>query len=340
MYFLVSFFLFVVVASKTINVSVPMGHRGKFTIFAFNLSSFDHFSPFSVVLEIVYSLRLYDPDLDEEIWIDEAAHHGTIYDIKWSKNDRFLLTCSNDGTCKIWDLLAAHPVMHQYSPPPMGDDDTLTVLNNSAEQIMHSPTGLNSLPGALGRNVRSPPPQQSQQPHVVPEHHADDHSLDLSYLPNYLNPRNLSKMFPPRVYCIFRLPSKVYTHCGIFQEFSSSTSSTGGGGAADASELIWNQVLDYNTWKEAITKIQNAPLPRVILGCSDGKLRVYDFHHSLETLHHRHPHPHHHNIPSSHTSNYFVGYISVRDKDEHGNVIDIPPHNGTVNSLVLDERSR
>lgn len=68
---------------------------------------------------MVYSLLLYDTDLDEEVWSEEVAHHAVIYELRWSKNDRYLLSCAADGTAKVWDLIALHPLMSLYpSNPP------------------------------------------------------------------------------------------------------------------------------------------------------------------------------------------------------------------------------
>ena len=38
------------------------------------------------------------------MWIEDAAHHGPIYELKWSRDDKFLLSCSGDGTSKVWDM--------------------------------------------------------------------------------------------------------------------------------------------------------------------------------------------------------------------------------------------
>jgi WD40 repeat protein len=246
--------------------------------------------------EVIYSLRLYDADLDEEVWLDEAAHHGIIYDMKWSKNDRFLLTCSNDSSCKVWDLLALHPLMQQYSPP--SDEEQSLLLHN------HSPVshGYATLP------------EDDQS--VAENSHYPSHS-------HYLTPRNIAKQFPPKIHCVFRLPSKVYSYCGLFQEFLPSRAA----GADASSGYIWNQLLEYNVWKEQITALQGVSLPRVLIGCSDGRLRVFEFSYDRSPS-------------SSLSASMLLGYISVQDKDEGGNVVDIPPHNGTVNSLVIDERSR
>ena len=53
---------------------------------------------------IIYGLHLFDVDFGTEVWFESTAHHGVIYDIKWSDDDCHLLTCSGDGTVKVWDV--------------------------------------------------------------------------------------------------------------------------------------------------------------------------------------------------------------------------------------------
>jgi WD40 repeat protein len=61
-------------------------------------------TPFSPEI-CVYSLKLYDTDVGVLIWSELYAHHGVVYDVKWSKDDSYLLSSSGDGTTKIWDVL-------------------------------------------------------------------------------------------------------------------------------------------------------------------------------------------------------------------------------------------
>mmetsp|Transcript_2505 Transcript_2505/g.3848 ORF Transcript_2505/g.3848 Transcript_2505/m.3848 type:complete len:1065 (+) Transcript_2505:68-3262(+) len=71
-------------------------------------------SPFS---GCVYAVRLYDPDTGVEVWSDNAAHFGVIYDLKWSMNDGYLLSCSSDGQCKVWRM-SEGLLQHQHSLQP------------------------------------------------------------------------------------------------------------------------------------------------------------------------------------------------------------------------------
>ena len=55
-------------------------------------------------IDVVYSVSLYDTDLNEEVWMEPAAHHGVVYEMRWTRDDRYMLSCSGDGTCKVWDM--------------------------------------------------------------------------------------------------------------------------------------------------------------------------------------------------------------------------------------------
>ena len=52
----------------------------------------------------VYALKIYDPDTGFERWFNDAAHHGPIYSIQWSKDDQYILTTSGDSTVRVWRL--------------------------------------------------------------------------------------------------------------------------------------------------------------------------------------------------------------------------------------------
>eukprot|EP01035_Chromulina_nebulosa_P017824 gene17824-23435_t len=61
----------------------------------------------------IYSLRLFDTDDGSEMWSTTIAHYSVIYSIAWSKDDSYLLTCSSDGTSKVWDM--ASVIFYKYS---------------------------------------------------------------------------------------------------------------------------------------------------------------------------------------------------------------------------------
>lgn len=99
---------------------------------------------------VLYSIILYDTDLKEEVWVEDAAHHGPIYELKWSRDDRFLLSCSGDGTCKVWDML---PVAFRSSNT-MG----FGALNNAAAGRVN---------GSLDASVATPAQGSSRPPSLV-----------------------------------------------------------------------------------------------------------------------------------------------------------------------------
>lgn len=51
-----------------------------------------------------YSLRLFNIFWGKQVASIEIAHHGVIYALNWSNDDQYLLTCSADGTIKVWDV--------------------------------------------------------------------------------------------------------------------------------------------------------------------------------------------------------------------------------------------
>lgn len=99
---------------------IDVGHNGAMVVSFSNsghvLAVASEASPSSVGLNNkghIYSIRFFDVDFNEEVWIAQTAHHGVIYDLKWSKNDRYLLSCSGDGTCKVWDLISLVYCLHK-----------------------------------------------------------------------------------------------------------------------------------------------------------------------------------------------------------------------------------
>lgn len=70
----------------------------------------------------VYALIVYDSDKGVELWREDCAHHGVIYEIIFSMDDAYMATCSGDGTVKTWsvgDLSALAPkLLHTVSTSP------------------------------------------------------------------------------------------------------------------------------------------------------------------------------------------------------------------------------
>ena len=51
----------------------------------------------------IYAIHLFDVDSGDKIWSQQTAHHGVIYSIEWSLDDRYFVSGSGDGTAKAWD---------------------------------------------------------------------------------------------------------------------------------------------------------------------------------------------------------------------------------------------
>jgi WD40 repeat protein len=76
---------------------------------AFTDGSFGHSTPFRGAC---HSISLVDPDTGAEVWRDAAAHFGVVYDLKWSLNDRYLLSCSADGVAKVFSVHSHYQLTH------------------------------------------------------------------------------------------------------------------------------------------------------------------------------------------------------------------------------------
>ncbi len=58
----------------------------------------------SALMGDVYSVAIYDSDNGVECWRENTAHHGVIYDLQFSLDDNYLVSCSGDGCVKVWSL--------------------------------------------------------------------------------------------------------------------------------------------------------------------------------------------------------------------------------------------
>ncbi len=109
---------------------------------------------------IIYGLHLFDVDMGTEVWFESIAHHGVIYDIKWSEDDCHLLTCSGDGTVKVWDVSSFNISSHNKNnadgtlPSPRGVSlmQQLYLHSQQAQQDGKAPGG------ALVQTLTTTPP--------------------------------------------------------------------------------------------------------------------------------------------------------------------------------------
>ena len=239
-----------------------------------------------------YSLRLYDTDAGALVWCESYAHHGVVYDLKWSKDDSYVVTASADGSCKVWDVLPLFPHWHaQKNVLGLGQGQGQGQANDDDD---NEPT----------RIPRGAPPSQS--------------SL-LSY--------------PSKVHLLHTLVASppVFTYAVLFQEYTPPDHSssplygfvpTSGGGGAGAGAGVGGSperfsvasMLDSATRRVSHKgMLERTPPPAVISGAADGKLRVY-------------------------VGGRMTGKIRIDQGGEHEE--DLPPHDGRINSLAIDERTR
>lgn len=48
-----------------------------------------------------------------------AGHKGLVYDVSWSPDNRYIVTCGSDATAKMWDLKAARAVQNAAQSAPI-----------------------------------------------------------------------------------------------------------------------------------------------------------------------------------------------------------------------------
>lgn len=244
--------------------------------------------------DMIYSLILYNTDTDEEIWADHIAHHGVIYDIQWSKNDRYLLTTSGDGSCKVWDLLCFCPLLD------------LIERNNRLSATTQQMTTENTVMNASRDNTVLSPLHEEESTEITRQ--------------------DILSQYPPRICDIYSLGTALYAYCGVFQDFSSThlgNSIALYNSLHGNATLMASQFVGLPSLEEQFHAIQKAVVPRIIIGCADGRLRVYDDH-------------------------KFLGFISVPiEGDGNGDTTnktttqqDFSPHDAPINALVIDDRSK
>jgi hypothetical protein len=249
--------------------------------------------------EITYCLRLYDTDLDEEIWAEEVAHHSVIYDLKWSKNDRFLITCSGDGNCKVWDFFSFSPCLSQYSTAYYAHQTALNRHRMAGQTGVDDDTYIGTqLATARTANTYNTAGNPAGQ-----DFHLHDE----------MSPSNITKLYPPQVIHVLPLPAHVVSYCAVFQEFNSTPFVLPSPAMQFKDDALTMGELNY--YIEQLNFLKASYAPRVIIGCSDGRIRVFD-------------------------SGRFMGYVMVNGKDDTGKQKDFSPHDGVVNAVVIDERSK
>lgn len=243
------------------------------------------FSP----LDVIYAIRLYNTDMDEEVWVEEAAHHAVIFDLKWTKNDRYLISTAGDGTCKVWDFLSLSPTVQQYS---LAYNTYLT--QTKAMQGGGDEEGTFNGGGMTNRTANT---HNTYPTHPLPDADA------------FISPQSLAKLYPPCVRYVLSLAASISGYSAVFQDFVTPIPAVG------SFNLFSKTSYDVNYWSEQLNTVRGYQVPRVIVGCSDGRIRVFD-------------------------QGRFMGFVVVAGKTDTGNTQDFSPHDGVVNSVVIDDRSK
>lgn len=211
--------------------------------------------------------------------MEDAAHHAVIYEIKWTRNDRYLLTVSGDGTCKVWDMISLAP--RSSNMVGFGVNSAASTSFGGVPQDS-SGSGSGSGGGSASNDVSSLIPNLSSKLQAL-----------------------ISK--PPQLVHVLSTSPPVYTYSGIFTDVLQPNAGSYAT-AAEAAEM---------SPAEHLARIESAEVPRIITGAADGRIRVWE-------------------------NGQFVSYIYVSPKNPSPNdpPPDLSPHEGAVNSIVIDERSR
>jgi len=230
---------------------------------------------------VLYSIIIYDTDLKEEVWVEDAAHHGPIYDLKWSRDDRCLLSCSGDGTCKIWDMTSV-----SFRASNLMGFGALNNANNAN----------NGGSGGTSGRVNA--------------------SMDGSIAPSGTSGQGAASQPPTLLHTLVTSPP-VYTYCGVFQDQPRASLASAHSQSESLDLLRQSTASAHHRAEHYDFKDKPLVVPRVITGSADGKLRVWD-------------------------GSEMVGYVVVtnKDKDADKESVDYSPHDGQINSIVIDERSR
>jgi WD40 repeat protein len=151
----------------------------------------------------VYSLRVFDSDTGVEVWSAQTAHHGVVYSLSWSKDDVCLLTTSSDGTAKVWNLLALHPLIKKCVQKWEKEEKENAANANTDSLDKQTLTGAPAESQADGVGVRS-----SVQGTALREFRAALYGL------------------LPCLYSVYAHAPPVYVYCGVFQELAQTSNQT------------------------------------------------------------------------------------------------------------------
>lgn len=277
-------------AAKSQSVSTPSSNQGAMVVP--NSGELNNTPCHSISnlqpLDTIHCIKLFDTDTLEELWSEDTAHHGAIYELQWSKNDRYLLSSSSDGTSKVWDLITFvyRIILPNGVPSTNGNSDGNLSPFVSGEQFNFSVVQNNGV--SVMETVKN---------------------FNASYSNNMIAALDL--MGTITLAAVLRNTPPVHVYTSIFQEFNAISRPP-----KNIPEKIQEDGEEPNEILNKLQEIADAPLPRIITGASDGRIRVWD-------------------------GETFEGFITVRRKNKPEDLMDdFQPHNGAINSITIDGRSK
>ena len=111
----------------------------------------------SALMGDVYSLALYNSDNGVECWREETAHHGVIYDLQFSLDDHYLVSCSGDGCVKVWSLSTVSRNLEAQLHHTLSTSPPVYIYSVVFQEFALSATS-SSIEGGLIKKVPSVPP--------------------------------------------------------------------------------------------------------------------------------------------------------------------------------------
>jgi hypothetical protein len=86
----------------------------------------------------------------------------------------------------------------------------------------------------------------------------------------FISPQSLTKLYPPSVRYVLSLGASISGYSAVFQDFVTPVPAVG------SFNLFSKTSYDINYWSEQLNTVRGYQVPRVVVGCSDGRIRVFD----------------------------------------------------------------
>jgi WD40 repeat protein len=213
--------------------------------------------------------------------------------IKWSKDDCYILTASSDGTCKLWDAFALSPLM--------------------GYGLFNHKRGATSMPGTAHGSILMNPGTPGG---------------DLSTLGGGIP----STQSPYLRYTLAATPP-LFVYCTAFQEYASPSVPPPPAvpGTANVSESFEKQYTSARSGPptEYMDGHVRAVCPRVITGSADGRLRVWDGESFMGCIKSER------SVSAAARASASAASGTEDDLDD-----DFAPHDGKVQAIAIDERTK